>query len=293
MKAAIPQIGVVCIGNYSIPGPSPSEWARNHRETRSLTLSAPASTNITTLEYDLTLVKSLRELHIKHPVYLSHPLAPNPSHHWLFDVAKRNRSLEKLTLYGPGSPGFAHAPILPFKMSNYFNFGDGSRAVLSLSIQSLTLRHFILTDTELNNLLALCPKLTHLELECVNLVTESHKLLPYNSLQEIVLVHTAPTPWLILVLAGVHTLVLKGDEDPPVGDEARGTCWRISRNDFEKLVLGMPLLLTVKTDRVDFREEDLRIAKGATHPGVLQVFKTTDINLIGYFPKAVVEPYKY
>ncbi|KAG0090295.1 hypothetical protein BGZ93_003638 [Podila epicladia] len=293
MKAAVPRIGVVYIGNPSILSPSPSEWAKNHCKTRSLILSAPTSANMTTIECDLTLVKTLRELHVTHPVYLDLSLAPNPSRHWLFDMVKRNQSLEKLTLYGPGNTGCAHAPILPFKMLNYFSLGRGSRAVLGLSIQSLTLRHFIVSDTELNNLLTLCPKLTRLELERVDLVTESHILLSHNGLQEIVLAQTTPTPWLIQVLAGVHTLVLKGDVDPPIGDETRGTRWRISRNGFERLVLGMPLLLTVKTDRVNFREEDLRTARSATHPRVLQVFKTADINLIGYFPKAVIEPYKY
>ncbi|KAF9016872.1 hypothetical protein CPC16_002961 [Podila verticillata] len=280
-------IGAVCLGDPSIPGPSPVDWVWVHHKTTSLTLFAP-TLNGTMFKYDLTVVKTLRELHVKHPDYLGLRLGATSSRHWLHDVAVSNQLLETLTLYGPEVPGLSQTQIVPFKISNYF----GHSSVLpSLAIQSLTLRHFILSDTELNNLLTFCPKLTRLELEHVSLVSESHMLLPHNGLAEIVLVKTTPTLRLIQVLAGVRTVVLKGAVDP-VTSSSRGTHWRISRPLFDRLILGMPLLETVKIDRVDFLVEDVQRHTGTNHPQVKNVFKTADMKLVGYFPNAGAQPYK-
>ncbi|KAF9368599.1 hypothetical protein CPB97_004453, partial [Podila verticillata] len=279
-------VGVVCLGDPSIPGPSPDEWARNHHRAQSLTLFAPTFTSMTPFKYDINVVKTLRELHVKHPVYLGLRLGAPPSHHWLHDMAARNRSLERLTLYGPGAPGVANT-MISFKISNYFG-----AALPHLSIQSLTLRHFHLSDLELHNLLMFCPKLTRLELEHVYLRDETTFLLPHNGLQEVVLVKTTPTKRLIQVMPGVHTLVLKGDVDPPSSakPEYHGTLWRIARDGFDKLVLGMPLLETVKVERVDFRREDLKTQPGALHDNVRYVFKAADIKLHEYFPNAEFQP---
>ncbi|KAI9235436.1 MAG: hypothetical protein BYD32DRAFT_438332 [Podila humilis] len=249
-------IGAVCLSDPSIPSPSPVDWVWVHHKTTSLTLFAP-TLNGTMFKYDLTVVKTLRELHVKHPAYLGLRLGATSSRHWPL-------------------PGLSQTQIVPFKISNYF----GHSSVLpSLAIQSLTLRHFILSDTELNNLLTFCPKLTRLELEHVSLVSESHMLLPHSGLAEIVLVKTTPTLRLIQVLAGVRTVVLKGAVDP-VTSSSRGTHWRISRPLFDSLILGMPLLETVKIDRVDFLVEDVQRHTGTNHPQVKNVFKTADMKLV-------------
>lgn len=280
--------GAVCLGDPSIPAPSPVDWARVHGKTTSLTLSAPTSINGTIFKYDLTVAKTLRELHIKHPDYLGLRLGATSSRHWLHDVAVCNQFLETLTIYGPGALGLAYTQIVPFKISNYFGH---SSALPCLEIQSLTLRHFILSDTELNNLLTFCPKLSRLELEHVSLVSESHMLLPHNGLAEIVLVKTTPTLRLIQVLAGVRTVVLKGAVDPATSS-SRDTHWRISRPLFDRFILGMPLLETVKIDRVDFLMEDVQRRTNTNHPRVKNIFKTADMKLVGYFPNAVVQPYR-
>ncbi|KAG0010710.1 hypothetical protein BGZ82_003311, partial [Podila clonocystis] len=144
--------------------------------------------------------------------------------------------------------------IVPFKISNYFN------KVLP-SKKSLTLRHFILSDTELDQLLMLCPHLTYLQLEHVNLATECPtRLLPYNPLRKVVLLKTTPTRRLIQVPAGVEILVFKGDIHPPVSALHQNTTrWEIRRDAFDRLVLGAPLLKTVKIDRVDFVPKDRRV----------------------------------
>ncbi|KAF9370957.1 hypothetical protein CPB97_002337 [Podila verticillata] len=290
LKDSVDDAKAFCIGDPSIPGPSSNEWAKTHREAKSLTLSASTATTTNITEYNLTVVKTLREIHVKHPLYLGLKLASaTTSRHWLHDMAVRNRSLEKLTLHGPGSPEFVYTQIVPFKISNYF--GHGSKALLRLSIQSLSLRHFILSDTELDNLLNFCPRLKRLELEHVCFETESNKLLPHNGLQEIVLTKTEPTLRLLQVLAGVHTFVLKGHVDPPVSLSRMDIRWRISRYLFERYILGMSLLLTVKLDRVDFLLEDLRKDTDAIHDRVVKVFNTEGINIRAYFPKAVIKPY--
>ncbi|KAG0314337.1 hypothetical protein BG000_005560, partial [Podila horticola] len=125
MKAAI-NLGAVYIGNPSIPGPSPEDWVKNHRQTRSLTLSSPGFATRATFKSDVTAVRTLHELHVKHSFYLDLKPDAKSSHHWLYEMAVRNPALETLTLYGPGAPGvreshgLAQARIVPFKISNYF-----------------------------------------------------------------------------------------------------------------------------------------------------------------------------
>ncbi|KAF9278046.1 hypothetical protein BGZ74_003181 [Mortierella antarctica] len=291
MKAAT-NLGVVCIGNPSIPGPSPDEWVRNHRQTRSLTLSSPDFATRTTFKDDVTVVSTLHALHVKHPFYLDLKSADKPSHHWLHEMAERNPALETLTLYGPGAPGVRGLPgpaqtqIVPFKISNFFG------RVLP-SMKSLTLRHFVLSDTELDKLFTFFPLLMRLQLEHVTIVTECPtKLLPYNSLREIVLLKTTPTRRLIQVLAGVEMLVLKGDINSPVSALHQNTTrWEIRRDIFDRLVLGMPLLETVKIDRVDFVPKDREIPRIVTHCEVTRVCKSAAMDLEDYFPNAVVETY--
>ncbi|KAF8924570.1 hypothetical protein BGZ52_008043, partial [Haplosporangium bisporale] len=87
----VSDFGVVCLGDPFIPGPSPEEWARNHHRAQSLTLSAPTFTSMTPFKYDINVVKTLRELHVKNPVYLGLRLGAPSSHHWLHDMATRNR----------------------------------------------------------------------------------------------------------------------------------------------------------------------------------------------------------
>ncbi|KAG0010461.1 hypothetical protein BGZ81_002761 [Podila clonocystis] len=284
--------GAVYIGDPSTLGPSPDEWVRNHRQTRSLTLSSPDFATRSTFKSDVAVVRTLRELHVKHPLYLDLKSADKSSHHWLHDMAIRNTVLETLTLYGPGAPGvqslpgLAQAQIVPFKISNYFG------KVLP-SMKSLTLRHFILSDTELDQLLMFCPHLTCLQLEHVNLVTECPtRLLPYNSLRKVVLLKTTPTRRLIQVLAGVEMLVFKGDIYPPVSALHQNTTfWEISRDTFDRLVMGMPLLETVKIDRVDFVPKDRGIPGVVTHSVVTRVCKSATMDLESYFPNASVETY--
>ncbi|KAG0082213.1 hypothetical protein BGZ92_011867 [Podila epicladia] len=231
MKTAT-NLGAVCIGNPSIPGLSPDEWVKNHRQTQSLTLSSPDFATWVTFKNEVTVVRTLRELHVKHPFYLDLKSADKPSHHWLHEKAERNPALETLTLYGPGAPGVRGLPgvtqahqIVPFEISNYFG------RVLS-SMKSLSLRHFILSDTELDLLFTFFPFL-RLQLENVNIVTECPtKLLPYNSLRE------------------------------------NTTRWEIRRDTFDRLVLGMPLFEPVKIDRVDFAPMDYEIPRVVTHSEV-------------------------
>lgn len=276
----------VRIGSSS--GPSPDEWARNHRQTRSLTLSSVASTDLKTFDYDITVVTTLHELHVKRPVYLHLKLDTKSSHHWLNDMAVRNESLEKLTLYGLDTPVLASAHIVPFKISNYFNRAE--QDLHFLRIKSLTLRCFSLSDIELHNILTFCPHLTRLDLEHVTFVDTSTWVLPYNSLREIVLLQTTPTPRLIQFLHGAQTLVLKGNVYPPVWN-LYGTCWTVSRNDFEELMMGMPQLKTVMIERVDFYEQDRRTPGDVVHPKVRRVFKNADMNIKGYFPRALLKPF--
>lgn len=291
MKAAI-NLGAVYIGNPSIPGPSPEDWVKNRCQTRSLTLSSPGFATRATFKSDVTAVRTLHELHVKHPFYLDLKPDAKSSHHWLYEIAVRNPALETLTLYGPGAPGvrgshgLAQARIVPFKISNYFG------KVLP-SMKSLTLRHFILSDIELDQLLTFCPHLTHLQLEHIDLETLCPtKLLPYNSLREVVLLKTTPTRRLIQVLAGVERLVIKGDINPPVSSLHQNTTrWEIRRDTFDRLVLGMPLLETVKIDRVDFVSKDREIPGLVTHSMVTRLCMSAAMNVDGYFPNAEVETY--
>ncbi|KAF9314290.1 hypothetical protein BG003_004342 [Podila horticola] len=280
----------VCIGDPFIPCPSPKDWARNHRGTRSLTLTAPPNASPLAFGHDPTIVTTLHELHVKHPIYLTlKPASSKSQRHWLHDMAVRNKHLETLTLYGPGPTGFNPQHITPFKISDYFELG--SKALPQLEITALTLRHFTLSDAELGQLFRFCPKLTRLELQHVVLVN-SPALGPLYGLRELVLVWTKPTAWLNRVLSGVHTLVLKGDVSPPTR-ETQDAVWPMFLHDFERIVLSMPLLLTVMIDRVTFAAQDLKHHRVLQHHGVVQVFKNAQVDLSEHFPKAVVLPYKY
>lgn len=283
-------LGTVCIGDPFTPCLSPREWVKNHRGTKSLILTAPPTANPLAFSHDLTVVTTLRELHVKNPVYLSLKLAGAKSPlHWLHDIAINNRSLEKLTLYGPGSTGLEPQQIARFKISNYFEFG--SQALPSLQTTALTLRHFILSDTELGQLLKFCPKLTHLELEYVVFVSDTSRMALYKGLRELVLVQTKPTARLNHVLSSVHTLVLKCDVDPPT-KLTKNNFWKLSIGDFDTMVLGMPLLTTVKVDRVAFVEQYPEHASAMPHDNILQVFKNVHSDLSAHFPRAVILPYK-
>ncbi|KAG0012989.1 hypothetical protein BGZ81_001282, partial [Podila clonocystis] len=243
----------VCIGDPFIPCPSPQDWARNHRGTKSLTLPAPPNASPLAFSHDPIVVTTFHELHVKHPIYLAlKPTSAKSRCHWLHDMAVHNKDLETLTLYGPGPTSFVPQLITPFRISDYFDLGI--KALPNLEITALTLRHFTLTDTELGQLLRFCPRLTRLELQHVVLVN-SPALGPLYGLRELVLVCTKPTAWLNRVLSGVHTLVLKGDANPPTR-ETHDMLWPVSLDAFERLVLGMPLLFTVKIDRVTFAVQD-------------------------------------
>ncbi|KAG0362335.1 hypothetical protein BG005_005989 [Podila minutissima] len=283
-------LGDVCIGDPFIPCPSPKYWIRNHSGTKSLTLTAPPNASPLAFSHDPTVTTTLHELHIKHPIYLAlKPAGAKSRRHWLHDMAVRNKHLGTLTLYGPGPTGFAPQHITPFQISNYFDLG--TKALPQLEITSMTLRHFTLSNAELGQLLKSCPKLTRLELQQVVLVN-SPALGPLYGLRELVLVRTRPTAWLNRVLSGVHTLVLKGDVNPPT----RGTqdaVWPVSLDKFERLVLGMPLLHAIKVDRITIAVQDLKYRRVLQHHGVRQVFKNAQIDLSEHFPKAVVLPYKY
>lgn len=283
-------VGVVCIGDPFTPCLSPREWVKNHHGTKSLILITPPTANPLAFSHDLTVATTLRELHVKNPVYLALKLAGAKSpRHWLHDIAMNNRSLEKLTLYGPGSTGLEPQQIAPFKISNYFELGG--KALPCLQITTLTLRHFVLSDTELGQLFKFCPKLTHLELEHVVLVSDTSRMALYKGLRELVLIRTKPTARLNQVLSGVHTLVLKCDVDLPT-KLTKSNFWKLSLEDLDTMVLGMPLLTTIKVDRVAFVEQYPEQASAVTHDGVLQVFKNVHSDLSPHFPRAVILPYK-
>ncbi|KAG0090297.1 hypothetical protein BGZ93_003640 [Podila epicladia] len=280
----------VCIGDPFIPCPSPKHWIRNHHWTKSLTLTAPPNASPLAFSHDPTVATTLHELHIEHPIYLTlKPAGAKSRRHWLHDIAVRNKHLRTLTLYGPGPTGFAPQHITPFRISDYFDLG--TKTLPQLEITSLTLRHFTLSDAELGQLLKSCPKLTRLELQHVVLVN-SPALGPLYGLRELVLVRTRPTAWLNCVLSGVHTLVMKGDVRPSNRD-TQAAVWTVTLDEFERLVLGMPLLLTVKVDRITIVAQNHRRRRILQHHGVRQVFNNAQVDLSEHFPKAVVLPYTH
>ncbi|KAI9242311.1 MAG: hypothetical protein BYD32DRAFT_457138 [Podila humilis] len=186
-------VGAVCIGDPFTPCPSPREWLKNHHGTKSLILTTPTTANPLAFSHDLTVATTLRELHVKNPVYLALKLASAKSpRHWLHDIAMNNRSLEKLTL------------------ERYLQNGFVQRASRA---------------------------------------------------------------------------------DPPT-KLTKSNFWKLSLEDLDTMILGMPLLTTVKVDRVAFVEQYPGQASVVPHDGVLQVFKNVHSNLSSHFPRAVILPYK-
>ncbi|KAG0336164.1 hypothetical protein BG000_006857 [Podila horticola] len=270
-----------------------------------LTLS-PELNRSTMAQYNPANLSALRELHVMSHICLATPPPALPGggassdenddnydddtpFHWVHKLAVRNRDLRVLSLASHSPFGVAIQRVA-FKISNYFR---KSPDLTNLELTSLKLRYFALSAHQLANLLQFCPKPTRLELEHVDLGCNSPRLQAHaGRLQELVLLQTLPTAWFLQTLGGgVKTLVLKGHIRPATVQPAtQGIRWTIPLAEFNRLMMTMPLLVTLTVDRVGM--DIPSNGEKRAHPKVREVFATEGIEFGNHFVNAKVLPYK-